>query len=117
VCGVLHDLLEWLQDCGPARPTMALTNGRFTESSTCSVLEAISLNQLSVYIQKPKEVDSNASKGLGSECESKQAKNKSFLYHVLYINCQQKVWPRLEVIFPPQKIWIKSGSTHFKVFN
>jgi len=49
--------------------------------------------------------------------ESKQAKSqKSSFFHVLYIGCQLKVWPRLKVYLSPSKIQIGSGSSHFKWF-
>jgi hypothetical protein len=39
-------------------------------------------------------------KGCSCESEGKQAKRKAFFFQVLFIDWQQKVWPRFEVDLP-----------------
>lgn len=52
---------------------------------------------------------------LTSKSESKQIKREqASFFHVLYVDCQEKMWTRLKVDFPTLKIWIRSESSHFK---
>lgn len=54
------------------------------------------------------------SNGLARKSVSKQPKAKASFSHVLYTGHQQKCGPDSRWIFPPQKVQIKSGSSHLK---
>lgn len=64
------------------------------------------VSQLAFSIHRnPWEVGSNASEKneLTNESKGRQAKRASFFFHVLYIGCQEEVWPRLKVDLPTSK--------------
>jgi hypothetical protein len=76
----------------------------------------------------PDEIGSNDSKGKDLRVRSRASRQrvKAPFFHVLYLGCQQKGWPRLKenlptsedlgrrCIFPPQKNQIQSMPFHFK---
>ena len=56
--------------------------------------------------------------GKEGTCQWKRAgKGKTSFFHVIYIACQQKAWPRLKVDLLTSKIQIRNGYSHFKWFN
>ena len=59
----------------------------------------------------PEEVDSNASEGMSLPVRVmaiRQRASSSF-FHVLYISCNQKVWPRFKVNLPTPNDSIKKN--------
>jgi hypothetical protein len=62
--------------------------------------------------QDPKEVGSKASEGMDLLARASRQREQAFFFHVLYIGCEQKVWPGLKVDLPTAKIWIRSRASH-----
>lgn len=100
--------------CGPPSPTMFVYHRKVQESSGCSVHEAGCLRWSSV------EVSSNTNEEIDWLVRVggwKQAKRENFFFRFLPIGCYQQMWPGLKCLFPPSKIRIKNGSSHFKRFS
>ena len=87
----------------PACLTIADYEWKVPEPSSCSVLEAGCPSWSTVYA--PEEVGSRASEGMDWLTRREQMGYESnFLFHDLYVDFQQKVWSRLEVVLPTSKI-------------
>lgn len=108
-------LLEWLPDSGLASPTVTFYQQKIQEPGSCSTLEAGCLAGLQSH-WNPNDIGSNASKGIGLPVRARASRQrvKASFFHSLYLGCQQKGWPRLKRIAPPQKIQVKSVSSHHK---
>jgi hypothetical protein len=57
---------------------------------------------VSSICQNPEEVSFNASKGTGLpvRLRARRQREQASFINILYIGCQQKVWPRLKVDLP-----------------
>jgi hypothetical protein len=83
---------------------MTVYQQKVQESSSCSVHEAMSHFAFHT-LWEPVEVGCNISEGIDLVARvggSTQRIQTSF-FHVIYIGCQQKVWPRLKVDLPTSK--------------
>jgi hypothetical protein len=67
-----------------------------------SSYQSVKLAVLAVFSTcwNPRDVDSNGREGMNSSKREGRQRAKTSFFHVLFVDCQKKVWPRLKMDLP-----------------